>query len=109
MADDASTLDQPLAEVGLIRLAAPDNVLVATRDLAPGRHSTSAGEAVHVAVAVPLGHKVASRDLAPGDKVVRYSMSIGSATAPVAAGDWVHTHNLASDYIQTFAHRGGEE
>ena len=96
-------------EVGLIRLAATDNVLIATRELAPGRCATASGEIVTLASAVSLGHKVASQALEPGDKVIRYAMAIGSATAPIDAGDWVHTHNLASDYIQTFAHRGGEE
>lgn len=93
---------------GLIRLAAADNVLVATRDLTPGTWATSAGEVVDVTSVVPLGHKVASRALQRGDKIVRYAMAIGSATTSIAAGEWVHTHNLASDYIQTFAHRGGE-
>ena len=95
-------------ETGLIRLAPSDNVLIATRDLPPGRYATAAGEVVELTSSVPLGHKVASRALEPGDKVVRYAMAIGSATARVAAGEWVHTHNLASDYLQTFAHRGGE-
>ena len=52
---------------------------------------------------------MASQVLERGEKVIRYAMAIGSATAPIAAGEWVHTHNLASDYIQTFAHRGGEQ
>lgn len=95
-------------EIGLIRLATADNVLIATRDLRPGTWSTASGEVVCLRSTVPLGHKVASQALDPGDKVVRYTMAIGSATAPIDVGDWVHTHNLASDYIQTFAHRGGE-
>jgi len=108
MPDDVRRPGSPPAEVGLIRLAATDNVLIATRDLRPGRSATASGEVVDVTSPVPLGHKVASQALEQGDKVVRYAMVIGSATAPIAAGDWVHTHNLASDYIQTFAHRGGE-
>jgi hypothetical protein len=108
MPDDVRRSGRPSAEVGLIRLAAGDNVLIATRDLGPGRYATSAGEIVDLTSTVPLGHKVASCTLERGDKVVRYAMSIGSATTPISAGDWVHTHNLASDYIQTFAHRGGE-
>jgi hypothetical protein len=106
---DASRSASPPIAVGLIRLAATDNVLIATRDLPPGRSATSSGEVVDLASPVPLGHKVASRFLERGDKVVRYAMAIGSATEPIAAGDWVHTHNVTSDYIQTFAHRGGEE
>lgn len=107
MADDVRHSATPPVEVGLIRLAATDNVLIATRDLRPGPWSTASGEVVRVRSRVSLGHKVASRALVRGDKVVRYAMAIGSATEPVRRGDWVHTHNLASDYIQTFAHRGG--
>ena len=96
------------AEVGLIRLAADDNVLIATRDLPPCQYATGSGEVVTLTSTVSLGHKVASQTLDPGDNVVRCGMAIGSATAPIDPGDWIHTHNLASDYIQTFAHRGGE-
>jgi altronate dehydratase small subunit len=108
MPDDVRRSGMPPVEIGLIRLAPTDNVLIATRDLPPGSWATAAGEIVDLTSAVPLGHKVASRALEPGAKVVRYAMAVGSATAPIAAGDWVHTHNLASDYIETFAHRGGE-
>jgi altronate dehydratase small subunit len=108
MPDDVRSAAMSPVEIGLIRLAAADNVLIATRDLGPGRCATAGGEIVDVSSSVLLGHKVASHTLERGDKVVRYAMAIGSATAPIAAGEWVHTHNLASDYIQTFAHRGGE-
>ena len=92
----------------LILLADGDDVLVAAGELDPGAHRTSAGGTVVVREPVRLGHKVAARDLAKGDRVVRAGMAIGSATAAIRAGEWVHTHNLASDYIATFAHRGGE-
>jgi altronate dehydratase small subunit len=97
----------PLA-VQLILLAKGDNVVVAARDLPAGPHHTSAGDITVVREPVQLGHKVAVRDIAKGGHVVRAGMSIGSATTAILAGDWVHTHNLASDYIATFAHRGGE-
>jgi altronate dehydratase small subunit len=105
MPEDVRRRESPA--VGLIRLAAVDNVLIATRDLDPGPCATASGEVVDIGSAVALGHKVASRDLERGEQVVRYAMSIGSTTAPIGAGEWVHTHNLTSDYIQTFAHRGG--
>lgn len=91
----------------LVVLAADDDVAIAARDLEPGRHLTSDSRWVEVTEPVRLGHKVAVRSLGPGERVVRYGMPIGSTTAAVAAGAWVHTHNLASDYIATFAHRGG--
>lgn len=53
---------------------------------------------VAVAVAalpgVPRGHKVAVRDLPAGAVVRKYGQVIGVATAPISAGDHVHTHNL---------------
>lgn len=92
----------------LLLLHEADDVLVAVRDLAPGPHRTSTGSTVEVGEPVGLGHKVAAHDLGAGQHVVRAGMSIGSTTGPVPAGAWVHIHNLVSDYIVTFAHRGGE-
>ncbi len=94
--------------VTLLQLADGDDVVIAARDLGAGVHRTSAGDLVTVREPVRLGHKVAARDVARGEHVVRAGMSIGSATTAIHAGDWVHIHNLASDYIATFALRGGE-
>lgn len=46
----------------------------------------------------PFGHKIAIRKIPAGDKVVKYSEVIGSATADIAVGEWVHTHNVRDDY-----------
>lgn len=91
----------------LLRLAAGDNVYIATADLGPGDVATTTGEIVVVVAAVQLGHKVAARDIPPGAQVVRCGMPIGRATIPIDTGQWVHTHNLRSDYIATLDHRGG--
>ncbi len=45
---------------------------------------------------VPAGHKVALITHAVGDAVIKYGMPIGRATAPIAVGEWVHSHNLAT-------------
>jgi len=45
---------------------------------------------------VPAGHKIALRDIPKGTAVVKYGYPIGVATADVRAGEFVHTHNLAS-------------
>lgn len=94
---------------GLLLLADNDDVLIAVRDLAAGRHRTSTGVVVELPAPVPLGHKVAARDLAVGERIARCTVPIGSMSHAARLGEWVHTHNLRSDYIATFAHRGGAE
>ncbi len=91
----------------LLLLAEGDSVLIAVADLDAGPHLTSTGATVMLTGPVALGHKVAARPIPAAEPVVRCGMPIGSATEPIPAGDWVHVHNLASDYIATFAHRGG--
>ena len=43
----------------------------------------------------PAGHKIARADIARGAAVVKYGQVIGYATCDIAAGDHVHSHNLA--------------
>ena len=45
---------------------------------------------------IPSGHKLALRDIASGEPIIKYGEVIGRATADIAAGEWVHTHNLKS-------------
>ena len=92
----------------LLLLAEGDDVLIATCDLQPGSHRSSAGEELLVTQPVQLGHKVAAHAIAAGDHIRRCGVPIGSASVDIEPGAWVHTHNLASDYLVTFAHRGGE-
>ncbi len=76
-----------------IRIHRDDNVVIARRQLIGG--SELVGEGVTVAGLVPAGHKVATRSIAVGQAVVRYGQIIGTATQPIAAGQHVHSHNLA--------------
>jgi altronate dehydratase small subunit len=97
----------------LLRLAETDPVAVATRDIEAGETVTVGGVTVTIAARVPLGHKVALRAIAAGERVQKYQVPIGSATAAIAPGELVHTHNLRSDYLPTYTlqdgHRFGEE
>ena len=77
-----------------------DNVLVCCRAVTAGeRFVVSSGEEVEVLQDIDLGHKLARRALSTGEKVIKYGASIGSMTAAVAAGEWIHLHNMKSDYI----------
>jgi altronate dehydratase len=84
-------------------LSASDNVAVAVRPLAAG----AADLGVTLRQDVPVGHKVALRAIEPGDKVIKWGVSIGSATRRIEPGEHVHTHNLKSDYLPTFTRDAG--
>ena len=49
---------------------------------------------------IKLGHKIALTHLHPGQAVVKFGVAIGHATTEILAGQWVHLHNLASDFDQ---------
>ena len=92
----------------LLRLHPADNVLTVIRTLEAG-DSLAIHEAPCVAAArLALGHKVAARAIAAGEKIVKYGAPIGSATCAIAPGEHVHTHNLRSDYLPTFARGEGQ-
>jgi altronate dehydratase small subunit len=91
------------APVSILLLMSPeDNCLIARLELKAGTAASIDGQPVVLAEDIHLGHKVARRNLQPGDKVLRYGAIIGTATAPIAIGAHIHTHNLASDYIPTY-------
>jgi altronate hydrolase len=49
--------------------------------------------------AIPPGHKVALCAIQPGQEVLRYGQVIGRASAPIAPGEHVHTHNLSFEEL----------
>lgn len=46
---------------------------------------------------IAYGHKIALRDIAKGETVMKYDLSIGSASTDIKAGDHVHVHNVESN------------
>ena len=49
---------------------------------------------------IPLGHKFALSDINEGNLVKKYGQSIGIASDNITKGDWIHTHNLTSQYLK---------
>lgn len=90
----------------LVYLSPKDNICVVAQRLEAGVQIQVAGEDVTVANTLPIGHKIAVRPIAAGETVLKYGAPIGSATVAIAQGDYVHTHNLQSDYIQTYEREG---
>ena len=83
-----------------ILLHPDDSVLVCCRAVRAGeRFNVNEHEELQVLQDIDLGHKLARRGLSVGEKVIKYGAPIGSMTAAVPAGGWVHLHNMKSDYF----------
>lgn len=83
-----------------IRINAADIVAVALTPLSKGTNVTLEAmdgkpEArVMLQEDIAAGHKFALRDIQAGEPVIKYGYPIGEATAAIAAGTHVHTHNI---------------
>jgi altronate hydrolase len=88
--DGKQSTSQPV-----LRLAAADNVGVALRTLMPGESIDIAEHAISINQRIAKGHKVALCDLPAESRVVKYAQLIGLASQAIAAGEHVHSHNLA--------------
>ncbi|WP_437225076.1 UxaA family hydrolase [Planctomicrobium sp. SH661] len=71
--------------VVLARLTAPAGSLWSPSDGAP---------AVVARERIEMGHKMAIRPIAQGETIYKFGQPMGFATAPIQAGDWVHSHNV---------------
>ncbi len=78
----------------LIRIHPSDNVAVAISELAAGLRTETTGAEFVLREHIRAGHKVAIEPIARGGLVVKYGFPIGRATADIAPGQHVHTHNL---------------
>ena len=92
----------PTTDPRLLRLASEDNVCAVTKTIEAGERLQIEGRIVQVAVGIPVGHKIAVASVSAGLPVVKYGLPIGSATRDIQPGDYVHTHNLKSDYLPTY-------
>jgi len=77
-------------------ISSRDNVATALQALDAGRSLDLDGVAVTTVERIAAGHKLALRAIAAGEAVIKYGSPIGLASADIAAGAHVHTHNLSS-------------
>ena len=86
----------------LMKIHELDNVLVVKNRLLAGESIEIQGVSVLVEKELGFGHKIAGRHILKGEAVIKYGVSIGSATADIPVGSHVHLHNLKSNYISTY-------
>jgi altronate hydrolase len=77
-----------------VRIHRDDTVAVALRPLAAGQPIEVGAARLTVRDDIPAGHKVALVAISVNDPVIKYGFPIGVASCAIAAGSWVHSHNL---------------
>lgn len=79
---------------GILVIHPADNVAVALRQLPAGTQVDVGDGVVTLASDIPCGHKFARRAIARTGFVRKFGQPIGRATTDIAAGAWVHVHNV---------------
>jgi len=80
----------------ILHIDARDSVAVALTALNAGTVVTVGEMTVTLCEAITPGHKFAVRDIEEEEAVYKYGYPIGIAKSAIAAGAWVHSHNLRS-------------
>ena len=88
----------------VLRLHPRDNVCVAIRPLEAGLQIAAGDKTICLAGPIPMGHKISLAPLDRNQAVIKYGQPIGVATQAIAAGQWVHTHNVGvSEFARDYA------
>ena len=87
-------LNQPF-----LRLHSGDNIVVARQSIGPDEDWTW-HSAPPPRETIRRGHKMALRLIETGEAVIKYGQKIGYATEDIAAGAFVHTHNLTVGEVE---------
>lgn len=80
-----------------------DNIGVATQELSVGTKITLPDGTLTLLDTIDIGHKFALHNIAANEKIIKYQAPIGHATHPIKAGEYVHSHNMVSDYLPTYS------
>ncbi len=77
-----------------------DNVATATRVVNAGEKLAVrvGGKETEIAIRndIKFLHKFALKDIKKGDRIFKYGMIMGEATADISRGEHVHVHNIRS-------------
>ena len=91
-----------MADSHIVVVESDDNVATAIRDVNEGETiEIDVGNdvrSIDVIEDIEFGHKLALEPLNEGETVRKYGKSIGNATEHIDAGEWVHVHNVESNY-----------
>lgn len=83
--------------IEFLKIHANDNVGVALHPVEKGASIQAGDKTITAAQDISAGHKMALQAIAKGEDIIKYGYPIGHATADIAPGTWVHTHNLKTN------------
>ncbi len=98
-------LDVPITDRRLLFLNPKDNVCTAVTSIARGTALQICGNTVVIEHNIPLGFKIAGCSIPTNESIIKYGVSIGSATRDIVLGELVHLHNMKSNYLATYSLR----
>lgn len=74
-----------------------DNVAVTLTDIKKGDMVTAGSITLQALEDIDRGHKFALRPISTGENVIKYGFPIGRVTTDIAAGQWLHSHNVVTN------------
>ena len=86
----------PISNSPVIRLHTDDNVAVAKEQLSTGHRIAEVDFELQLTASIPAGHKVAIRQISTDSPIIKFGQTIGYASQNIAAGEWVHVHNVVA-------------
>jgi hypothetical protein len=77
-----------------------DNCATAIKEIKEGEQINLNQVTLRLNESIKRGHKFAIKDIQKGNYVRKYGKIIGITTEKIKQGDWIHTHNLKSKYLE---------
>lgn len=81
-----------------VALSKEDNVGVALKRLERGEKVKIGGSEIELRDTIPTGHKFTLKEIGKNAKILKWGEVIGRASKKIRKGEWVHQHNLKSEY-----------
>lgn len=77
-----------------------DNVATALEEISKEDTVKVDNKDITVNRKIKFGHKFALKDIKKGEYIYKYGEIIGKAKKDINIGDWVHTRNIKSAYME---------
>ena len=84
-------------KAAVLKLNPRDTVAVALRPITAGEIIEIDEIKLTAEQDIPQGHKIALQPMEENQDVIKYGYPIGHMLSPVAAGEWLHTHNVKTN------------